>query len=109
MKFTDIRRGDAKVLGKHTVGHGFTFSPALPSGLSGTGVAVELGVAVGLGVAGEASIAVGAGVAVLVAGARGAVLAGFPVSVAASLQAAKVRDAAKTRNSFLIMIFFSSD
>jgi len=61
-----------------------------------------------LGVTVEAGEAAGAGVAVLVAGATGAVLAGFTVSVAGSLQAAKVRDAAKITNSFLIMIFFSS-
>ena len=56
----------------------------------------------------EAGVAVGAGVAVLVACTTGAVLAGFTVSVAESLQAAKDRDAAKITNSFFIMIFFSS-
>ena len=80
----------------------------MASGLSGTGVAVGLGVAVKLGVAVEAGVAVGAWVAVLVAGETGAVLVGFAVSVAALSQAATVRHAAKTMNSFLIMIFFSS-
>jgi len=63
------------------------------------GLAVEAGVTVG--VAGPA------GVGVLVAGATGAVLAGFPVSVLGLSQAAKVKKAATTNNSFF-MVFSSS-